>query len=194
VVVVAPHRAWIEPFLLVAAWPSDAARLVWLADGATVTRSWWRRLLLPRLGVIPIEGSFRGPSTYAELAAHVLAAGAAVAVFPESGPPSPPGHTRPIKAGFAYLARGAGAPVVPVVVAGTHHIVRGSTFGITFLEAIDVGVADPHPFARESRAGARELSELVAAQFGARLPGLDALSDARRPKRERWRWLGRLFG
>ena len=61
VVAVAPHRAWLEPFLLVAAWPPDAAKLVWLADGHTVTRSWWRRRLLPRLGIIPITGRFGGP-------------------------------------------------------------------------------------------------------------------------------------
>jgi 1-acyl-sn-glycerol-3-phosphate acyltransferase len=50
----APHRTWLEPFLLLAAWPEDAARLAWLADGPTVTRSWWRRRLLPRLGILPI--------------------------------------------------------------------------------------------------------------------------------------------
>ena len=60
VVVVAPHRAWVEPLLLVAAWPPGAAHLVWLADGPTATRSWWRRRLLPRLGVIPIVGGVAG--------------------------------------------------------------------------------------------------------------------------------------
>ena len=91
VVAGAPHRAWVEPFLLLSVWPRDAARLVWLADGRTVTRSRWRRRLLPRLGVIPIGG---GPRAYAELAAQVLSAGHALAVFPEVGAPSPPDRAR----------------------------------------------------------------------------------------------------
>ena len=109
----APHRTWLEPFLLLAAWPEDAARLVWLADGTTVTRSWWRRRLLPRLGILPIERRAGGPGAYLEAAAAALAAGAALVVFPEKGPPSPPDRTRTIAPGFAYLARRAGARTCP---------------------------------------------------------------------------------
>ncbi len=89
-VVPAPHRAWIDPFLLLAAWPPTAARLVWFGDGPTMTRSWWRRWLFPRLGMIPIAPDAGGPQAYADLAALVTAAGAALVIFPEKGPPSPP--------------------------------------------------------------------------------------------------------
>lgn len=193
VVACAPHRAWLEPFLLVAAWPPEAARLVWLADGRTVTRSWWRRRLLPRLGVIPIEVALGGPRRYAEAVAEVLAAGAAVAVFPEKGPPSPPHRSRTISPGFAYLARRAGAPIIPVVMAGTHAIVRGSTFSVRFLDAIQPGAADLESFRRESRRLAHELADGFAVAVNAELPALNELTDARRPVRERWRWLARLF-
>ncbi|MCU0506199.1 MAG: hypothetical protein MUE82_10615 [Chloroflexi bacterium] len=47
VLAVAPHRGWPDPFLVVVAWPSDAPRLVWFGDEVTMTRSWWRRRLLP---------------------------------------------------------------------------------------------------------------------------------------------------
>ena len=35
-----PHRAWVEPFLLLAAWPARGAHLVWLADENRLL--WWR--------------------------------------------------------------------------------------------------------------------------------------------------------
>jgi 1-acyl-sn-glycerol-3-phosphate acyltransferase len=193
VIAAAPHRAWIEPFLLVAAWPPDAGRLVWLADGRTVTRSWWRRRLLPSLGVIPISGTFTAPRAYAALAAEVLASGRALAVFPEVGPPSPPAETRPLSAGFAYLALGAGAPVVPVVVGGTHRIARGSAFSVDFLDAVDTGSAGIDPFTPDGRERAQDLQRAIARSLAAILPERTAQADAQAPARARWRWLGTLF-
>jgi 1-acyl-sn-glycerol-3-phosphate acyltransferase len=193
VVVAAPHRAWVEPFLLFAAWPRDGARLVWLADGATVTGSWWRRRLLPRLGVIPIVGGVRGPRSYAEQAALALERGLALVVFPEVGPPSPDDEPRRISPGFAYIARQAGASVVPVVVGGTHHIVRGSTFSVDFLESIAAGPADRDAVSNAGRSEAHELARQYEAVVLGLLPSRNADVDALRPAEDRWSWLGRLF-
>lgn len=193
VVACAPHRTWLEPFLLLAAWPEDAARLVWLADGATVTRSWWRRRLLPRLGILPIERRAGGPGAYLEAAAAALAAGAALVVFPEKGPPSPPDRTRTIAPGFAYLARRAGAPVVPVVVAGSHAVMRGSHFSVTFLEALPAGAPDAEALSAASRPLAHALAERVEEILDGELPGRNAQTDAQLPEVARWRWLGGLF-
>jgi 1-acyl-sn-glycerol-3-phosphate acyltransferase len=193
VVAVAPHRAWIEPALLLAAWPPDAAKLVWLADGQTVTRSWWRRRLLPMLGIIPITGHVAGPRAYADLAAEVLASGAALVVFPEVGPPSVPTEARRISPGFAYLACAAGAPVIPVVVGGSHHIVRGSSFSLDILDAIEVGSAAVEVFTPRTRVQAHDLSATYASAIAEVLPARTAWADGRRPQRDRWRWLGTLF-
>jgi 1-acyl-sn-glycerol-3-phosphate acyltransferase len=193
IVAPAPHRAWLEPFLLLWAWPSDAARLVWLADGRTATRSRWRRWLLPRIGIIPIARGAGGPRAYAELAARVLDAGAAVVVFPEVGPPSEPARTRRISAGFSYLARRAGAPVIPVVIGGTHHIVRGSSFSLQALDPLDGGVADPDPFGSAVRTEVHELAERYAHVLNERLPAHTARADRLAPPRDRWTWLARLF-
>ncbi len=192
-VVCAPHRTWLEPFLLLAAWPEDAARLAWLADGPTVTRSWWRRRLLPRLGVLPIERRVGGPDAYLEAAAAALAAGAALVVFPEKGPPSPPDRTRTIAPGFAYLARRAGAPVVPVVVAGSHAVMRGSHFSVTFLEALPAGGPDVEALSTASRPLAHALAARVEEMLDRELPDLNAQTDAQLPIVARWRWLGGLF-
>jgi 1-acyl-sn-glycerol-3-phosphate acyltransferase len=192
-VVPAPHRAWIDPFLLLAAWPPTAARLVWFGDGPTMTRSWWRRWLFPRLGMIPIARDAGGPQAYAELAAQVTNAGAALVIFPEKGPPSPPDSTRTISPGFAYLALRAGAPVIPVVLAGTHHIVRGSSFTVDAVETIEVGPADGAVFTAAGRRRAASITDRYRTRVGGILPGRSALADARRPKRDRWPWLATLF-
>jgi len=193
VVAAAPHRAWVEPFLLVAAWPAEAARLVWLADGRTATRSWWRRRLLPRLGVIPVTTRAGGLRGYGQLAARACERGCAVVVFPEVGSPSPPDRTREISAGFAYLALGAGAPVVPVVVGGTHRIVRGSNFSLEFQEPLGVGSAPDDAFTPAGRSRAHALRDELAEVMAASLPARTAEADAAAPERERWPWLGRLF-
>jgi len=192
-VVAAPHRAWIDPFLVLAAWPPTAARLVWFGDGATMSRSWWRRWLFPRLGMIPIAPGSGGPRAYASLAAQVLRAGAALVIFPEKGPPSPPDETRTIAPGFAYLALYAGAPVIPIVLAGTHRIVRGSSFTVDALAAIDVGPPDQQVFTPPGRRGAAELTERYRMAVANVLPARSAVTDARRPAREQWRWLATLF-
>ena len=193
VVAAAPHRAWVEPFLLFAAWPQDAARLVWLADGHTVTRSWWRRWLLPRLGVIPVLAGRGGPRSYARSVALVCQRGGAVAVFPETGPPSPPDRARRISAGFAYLALGAGAPVLPVVIGGTHRLVRGSALTVDVLPPIESGDPLADPFAAPGRVRAHELSTELRVAIASTLPRRTAEADAAAPDVERWRWLGTLF-
>jgi 1-acyl-sn-glycerol-3-phosphate acyltransferase len=193
VVAPAPHRAWVEPFLLAWAWPADAARLVWLADGRTVTRSWWRKRLLPRVGIIPIARQTGGPQAYAELAARVLQAGAALVVFPEVGRASEPDRTRRISAGFAYLARYAGAPVIPVVIGGTHRIARGSRYSLQVLPPLDAGPPDPHAFGPEARERAWALREQYSQDVNASLPEHTARADRRAPEQERWSWLARLF-
>jgi 1-acyl-sn-glycerol-3-phosphate acyltransferase len=192
-VVAAPHRAWIDPFLVLAAWPPSAARLVWFGDGATMARSWWRRWLFPRLGMIPISAGSGGPQAYASLAAEVMDAGAALVIFPEKGPPSAPDATRTISPGFAYLAIHAGAPVVPVVLAGTHRIVRGSSFTVDALPSIDTGTADDQVFSPDGRRRTAALADRYRAVIAAMLPARTALADARRPGRDRWPWLATLF-
>ena len=194
VVVAAPHRAWVEPFLVFAAWPRDAARLVWLADGRTVTRSWWRRWLLPRLGIIPVAPGRGGPGAYVESAALACERGGAVAVFPEIGPPSPPDRLRTTSAGFAYLALRTGSPVVPVVIGGTHRIVRGSVFSLDVLAPLDPGDPLEQPLSGPGRARAHALRSDLADAIARTLPERTAEADALAPERERWRWLGTLFG
>src|SRR5450759_79787 len=120
VLAVAPHRGWIDPFLLLLAWPRDAPRLAWFGDGPTMARSWWRRRLFPRLGMIPTRPG-AGPGAIREHLADVrtvLGRGSCVEVFPEKGPRSPRGRTRTIAPGASWLAAAGGVPLVPVAIGG----------------------------------------------------------------------------
>ncbi len=115
VVAVAPHRGWIDPFLLLLAWPGDAPRLAWFGDERAMLRSWWRRRLLPRLGMIPISpettrGALREHIADARM---VLGRGCCLVVFPEKGPPSAAGRLRTIAPGAAWLAAAGRGPARP---------------------------------------------------------------------------------
>jgi 1-acyl-sn-glycerol-3-phosphate acyltransferase len=120
VVAVAPHRGWVDPFVVLLAWPAGAPRLAWFGDERTMARSWWRRRLLPRLGMIPIppvatSGAMREHLVDARI---VLERGCCLVVFPEKGPPSPAGRTRAIASGAAWLAAEGRVPLVPVAIGG----------------------------------------------------------------------------
>jgi hypothetical protein len=78
-------------------------------------------------------------------------------------------------------------------VAGSHAVMRGSRFSVTFLESLPSGAADPQPLAPDARPAASALAERFAAVVNAELPRRNALTDAQRPARQRWAWLGRLF-
>ena len=128
------------------------------------------------------------------MAVEALAAGAALVVFPEVGPPSAPSQTRRISPGFAYLACAAGSPVIPVVTGGTHRIMRGSSFSVDFLDAIEPTDAAPEVFTPPTRKRAHELTTRYDAAVNQVLAARTDWADARRPERERWTWLEKLFG
>jgi len=199
----APHRAWVDPLLLILAWPADAPRLAWFGDGPSLARSWWRRLLVPRLGAIPIvPGS--GPAAmtgHIEAASAVLARGAVLAMLVERGAPSPPDRTREIAGGFAWMALAARAPVVPVVIGGAHRIVRGSPFIVRFLEPLPplpvAAVSDPDcgavPLARAGRPAADALVAAYRDAVAGPVREAAAWADAGAPSARRWPWLATLF-
>lgn len=199
----APHRAWVDPLLLILAWPADAPRLAWFGDGPSLARSWWRRLLLPRLGVIPIvPGS--GPAavpSHLEAARAILARGAVLAMLVERGAPSPPDRTREIAGGFAWMALAARAPVVPVVIGGAHRIVRGSPFIVRFLEPLPppavAAVSDPDheavPLARAHRPAADALVTAYRDAVAGPVHDAAAWADAGAPSARHWPWLATLF-
>jgi 1-acyl-sn-glycerol-3-phosphate acyltransferase len=184
VVAVAPHRGWIDPFLLLLAWPADAPRLAWFGDARTMARSAWRRRLLPRLGMIPISPEPSRSAAHEHLAdaAAVLGRGWCIVVFPEKGPPSPRGRTRTIAAGAAWLAAAGAVPLVPVAVGGFLETGLGTRYRLLVLEPLPppAGV----PATRDGAGAARERTHALAGALGPAVAELElwsAAANVRRP-------------
>jgi 1-acyl-sn-glycerol-3-phosphate acyltransferase len=184
VLAVAPHRGWVDPFLLLLAWPRDAPRLVWFGDGPTMARSWWRRLLLPRLGMIPImpaatPGAIREHLADARM---VLGHGSCLVVFPEKGPPSPRGRTRTVAPGAAWLTAAAGAPLVPVAIGGFLETGFGTRFRLRVIKPLVPAAVSPDT--ANGRRVARATTESLAAALAPAVTELETWSaqvNARRP-------------
>ena len=176
-VAVAPHRGWIDPFLLLLTWPHDAPRLAWFGDARTMARSTWRRALLPRLGMIPIPAEATPTAVREHLtdARLIFDRGCCLVVFPEKGPPSAPGRTRTVAPGAAWLAAAGGVPLVPVAIGGFLETGLGTRFRLTVLDPLMPAVADPTTPA--GRRAARATTDELRAAF---LPAVAALESATR--------------
>jgi 1-acyl-sn-glycerol-3-phosphate acyltransferase len=194
-----PHRTWVDPFVLAGNLPVEP-RLVYFGDGPAIFRSRWRRWVFRRIGgVIPIwpRGGRAAIDAHLVAAAAALDAGAVLCLFPETGPATPPGTARPLGLGVAYFALRTGAPIVPIVLGGTHELYRGRRFRMTVLPPVTgrslAGLADtdqlPGPWSPEERAAAHRvvaaLHELTAGPIAA----AHAATELPHGSRKRWRWL-----
>ena len=161
-------------------------RLVMLADGPTIWRSWWRRFLVNRVGgVVPVWPGSAGDAFEAHLdaATRTIRAGAVFTLFPEVGPATRPPGLRRLSRALAHFARRTGAPVLPVVFGGTHELFLRRRIDVRILPAIDPPAADA---GREGiSAWMAEVSERVApAALAAHLA-----AESGPAQRKRWRWL-----
>jgi 1-acyl-sn-glycerol-3-phosphate acyltransferase len=194
-----PHRTWVDPFVVADNLPIEP-RLVFFGDGRAIFRSRWRRWVFRRIGgVIPIwpGGGRAAIDSHLAAATAALDAGAVLCLFPESGPATPPGTARPLGLGVAYFALRTGAPIVPIVLGGTHELYRGRRFRMDVLPAVTgrdlAGLAGtdplPEPWSPEERAAAHRivaaLHELTAGPVAAAHVATEL--PAGTPKR--WRWL-----
>lgn len=112
VIVAGNHPSYLDPVLVLL--PLDR-RVYFMA---------WDRLfkipllgsLLRQFGAFPVRLGTKDPNAYAA-ALEVLSAGRALGIFPEAGR-TVEGPMNPLKTGTARLAIEAGAPIVPVTIAG----------------------------------------------------------------------------
>ena len=180
-----PHRSWVEPFALLFVLPARP-RLVMLADGPTVWRSWWRRLLVSLVGgVVPVWPASAGSAFRTHVAASqgVIRAGAVLCLFPEVGPPARPPALRRLSAGVAHFARRTRAPVVPVVFGGTHELFLRRRIEVRIMPPIE-----PPP----ATCGRDALAAWMARLRESAAPAAVAAHQAAElgpARRKRWRWL-----
>ena len=204
-----PHRTWVDPFALALALPLEP-RLVFFGDGRAMFRSAWRRFWVARIGgIIPIWVRQYAPgveredvmATYVEAARAALAAGAILAIFPETGPPVPVDRARPFGRGLAYFALRTGALIVPMVLGGTDVLFRGRRIVVRILPPVsaaelaglDAGAPPMVPQSRDERLAARRLTEVLQALAARHVADAYALAAPALGARRRWLWITHLW-
>lgn len=186
IVAAAPHRNWIDPFLIVMAMPSNP-RVYFLGSAEGMFDKWWKRGVLTVLGgVIPVstEGNLNRQGLETSLA--ILKADRRLGLFPEgwNQEQQPPDQIQPIRRGVAFLAERSARRVLPVGLAGTQELWRGKTLRLQVGPPLDA----LHPDA--TRAEETAYAERLTAALRAVLPPLPSEpADGRKP----WPWLTRLL-
>jgi 1-acyl-sn-glycerol-3-phosphate acyltransferase len=194
-----PHRTWVDPFVLADNLPLEP-RLVFFGDGPAIFRSRWRRWVFRRLGgVIPIwpGGGRQAVDAHLAAAGEAFEAGTVLCLFPETGPATPPGTARPLGLGLAYFALRTGAPIVPIVLGGTHELYRRRRFRMEVLPATtarELGGLPPDsvlpaPWSPAERAAAHRIVATLHARTAAPIAAAHLATEPARGTRKRWRWL-----
>ena len=204
-----PHRTWIDPFTMGLALPVEP-RLVFFGDGRAMFRTAWRRFWLRQVGgIIPIWVRRYSPgvdredvmATYTTAVRSALAAGAILAILPETGPPVPVDRARPFGRGLAYFALRTSAPIVPIILGGTDVLFRGRRIVIRILPPVDArdlagldaGTAAPGAGSREERLAARRATEALHELTAPHVPELRTRAEPPPGTRRRWTWMTHLW-
>ena len=194
-----PHRTWVDPFVLADNLPTEP-RLIFFGDGRAIFRSHWRRWLVRRIGgVIPIWPGGGRPAVEAHLAAAsaALETGAVLCLFPETGPATLPGTARPFGSGLAYFALRTGAPIVPLILGGTHELYRRRRFRLEVLAPVTwqalVGVPPdtpaPEPWSSAERRMAHRVGRALHERTAGPVRAAHLATTAGPGVRKRWSWL-----
>ncbi len=198
-----PHRTWVDPFVLALLLPIEP-RLVWLGDGRAIFRSPLRRLVFRRIGgVIPIwpGGGREAVDAHLAGAQAALEARAVFALFPEVGPAVPVDRARTFGGGVGYVALRTGAPVVPLILGGTHELYLGRRIVLRVLPPITArelagllpGDALPATGSREEREAAHRVVSALHALTAEAVAATHVAAEPPPGARKRWRGLTHLF-
>jgi 1-acyl-sn-glycerol-3-phosphate acyltransferase len=124
-IVVANHLSWIDPFLLMLVLPARP-RLYFIGARQAVNRDWKARLVRKFDVLIPFErgAAWVGKDVFAQ-PLRVLAAGAALGLFPEGNLGSTEGALLPLRQGIGHLALRAQCPILPVALSGVRELYLG---------------------------------------------------------------------
>jgi hypothetical protein len=121
----AAHRGWMDPFVVMHAIPAEP-RAWFLGSGPSTFTARWRELLVHRLGgLLPVWRGGLGIDGHVASARAVLANGGVFVQMPEGTVSGPAGRIGPFRPGAMLIAIRTGAPVVPLVIAGTEELYVG---------------------------------------------------------------------
>jgi 1-acyl-sn-glycerol-3-phosphate acyltransferase len=182
IIAAAPHRNWIDPFLVVMALP-PLPRIYYLGSAQGMFNKWWKRAVLAAVGgVVPVSTVGQLNREALDVSLAILASDNRLGLMPEGWGQEacPPTEIQPIRRGVAFLAEHSRCRVLPVGLAGTQELWRGKTLRLQVgppLEALATGASRT-----EQTAYAVRLGHALEAVLPPQPPEPEA---GRKP----WRWL-----
>ena len=125
IVAAAPHRSWVDPFLILTVLPALPRTYFLAAIGTTGDRRWKRFAMSLAGGMVPVEtrGSLNREGL--ALALTILAQGNRIGIFPEGWGDKPDLEVMPLKRGVAFMSEHSGRRVLPIALAGAYGVVAG---------------------------------------------------------------------
>lgn len=115
VILAANHQSFLDPWLVGLSLERRAHYLARDSLFRVPLLGW----LITRYGALPVPRESAAPKRALDVCLQALERGRALILFPE-GTRSHDGRLQPLRRGIALLARRTGAPVIPVLVAGSH--------------------------------------------------------------------------
>jgi 1-acyl-sn-glycerol-3-phosphate acyltransferase len=182
----APHRNWIDPFLLLSVMPATP-RLYFVGAAHVFSNERWKRLAIDLAGgMVPVSTSGRGqPNREAiELSLAILGVGNRVGIFPEGWVKGSASEVEPLRRGVAFLSEHSQCRVLPIGLAGTMELWRGKTLRVRIappLDALPAGATRA-----EEREYADQLREVLQQSLP---PPPPEPASGKKP----WRWLTKLM-
>jgi 1-acyl-sn-glycerol-3-phosphate acyltransferase len=187
IVAAAPHRGWIDSFLIIIALP-PSPRVYYLGSAQAMFNRWWKRAILGLMGgVVPVSSLGQLNREGLETSLTILNNGGSLGVFPEGWGhlDDDPNQIGEFKRGVAFLSQRSGRRVLPVGLAGTNQLWRGKTLTLQVgppLDALDpkAGKAEQQAFTNQIRAAIQSVAPPPAAEPAG--------------NKRVWQWLTRLLG
>ncbi len=196
IAVVALHRSWIDPLLVVEALPLEP-RVWFLGSGPSAfDRRWKERLLRHTGGLLPVWRGGTDVSVHERSAQAVVDSGAVLALFAEGRIGGPPDAPASMRSGAALLCLRTGAPIVPIAVSGAEELYRGKRLRLDILPPTTAAAVlgeDWHttatPGSRDELRAARRLTNALSARLDEVVARSYPTTVDPPSHPRRWRWL-----
>ena len=200
VAIVALHRSWIDPLLVVAALPPEP-RVWFMGSGpSTFDRPWKERLLRRTGGLLPVWRGGTDISVHERSARAVIDAGAVLALFAEGRIGGRPDAPASMRLGAALLGLRTNAPIVPIAISGAEELYRGKRLCVDILPTMTAEEVLGHDWHATAPAGsrdelraARRLTEALSARIAEAVAESYPATIDPPHHPHRWRWLNELL-
>jgi 1-acyl-sn-glycerol-3-phosphate acyltransferase len=184
IIAAAPHRNWIDPFLILQVLP-PLPRTYFLAAADTAGNRRWKRILIELAGgMVPVATRGKLNRDGLALSLAILEHGNRVGIFPEGWGAKPDPEIMPLKRGVAFISQHSGCRVLPVALAGTTDLWRGKTLRVRIAPPLDALPPEANRFEEQAYVdGLRAVLQQAAP------PEPEEPLYGRKP----WRWLTRML-